>query len=464
MTYGLGKALDMKTLLRTLSVLSVVIACNPAGAAGVKNDPQALIEDYVREPLPDGFQVVNTPIEGPVFADANGKTLYFWPMRAMRGGGNAGEQKGKPTCDDHRYTENAGLMSPYPGGYVLPEVETRPSCAQVWPPVLASVDDKPVGKWTVVDRPEGRKQWAYDGYPLYTSVLDQKPGDTLAATKIDDVGARGATRKIAAPKPRAPAQFEVYPVIQGHLLGTPDGYSVYTSDKDGPNKSNCNAACLADWSPVLAPVTAEAEGDWSIIEKSPGIRQWAFKKKPLYTHITEEKPRGYEGSDVPGWHNVFTHLPPPPPKKWTVQSSDAGLVLADERGKTIYTYNCNDDALDQLSCNHPNDPQVYRLTMCGKGDPAKCLVNFPYVLAEKNDQGDGYAWTVMHIDPQTGRRAASDQAGSLRVWAFRDRPVYLCWQDQKPGDIECDSWGEFNGNRNGYKAYWLRDDYEDNAG
>ncbi len=444
-------------------LLSLAIASSAAVAAGAKDDKLALVEEYVSTPLPAGFQVVYTPLEGPVFADATGKTLYTWPIRNLRVG-YAGEQKGKPSCDDHVYTENAGLMSPYPGGFVLPEVETRPSCTQLWPPVLAADDAKPVEKWTVVVRPDGRKQWAYDGFALYTSILDKKSGDTLGGTKIEDVGERGATRQIAAPAPKTPAQFKVYPVIRGHLLGVPAGYSVYTSDKDRPNKSNCNAACLTEWSPVLAPETAKTDGDWGIIESSPGIRQWTYRKKPLYTHIAEERPRSYEGSDVPGWHNVFTHLPPPPPKGFSVQANDAGQVLADRRGLTLYTYTCTDDAVDQQTCNHPMSPQIYRLTICGKGDPAKCLETFPYVLATKDDQGDGFAWSVLDIDPMTGKKATPGQPGSLRVWGFRDRPVYTCFRDHKPGDTECDSWGEFHGNRNGFKAYWLRDDYFDNAG
>ena len=80
-----------------------------------------------------------------MFADAKGKTLYNWPRTGLRNG-DAGEQKGKPTCDTHKYTENAGLMSPYPGGYILPEVEKRLSCAEMWPPVLAPDDAKTVGK------------------------------------------------------------------------------------------------------------------------------------------------------------------------------------------------------------------------------------------------------------------------------------------------------------------------------
>jgi hypothetical protein len=69
----------------------------------------------------------------------------------------------------------------------------------------------------------------------------------------------------------------------------------------------------------------------------------------------------------------------------------------------------------------------------------------------------------MLIDPTTGRRATERQPGALRVWAYRDRPVYTCWRDRAPGDANCDSFGEFNGRRNGYRAFWLRDDFGDSA-
>jgi predicted lipoprotein with Yx(FWY)xxD motif len=50
-------------------------------------------------------------------------------------------------------------------------------CAKAWPPFVASADAKPEGKWTIVDRTDGTKMWAYDGKPLYTFVKDKKPGD-----------------------------------------------------------------------------------------------------------------------------------------------------------------------------------------------------------------------------------------------------------------------------------------------
>ncbi|ACK49822.1 Secreted repeat of unknown function [Methylocella silvestris BL2] len=51
-------------------------------------------------------------------------------------------------------------------------------CAANWPPVTAASDDKPSGKYSVITRDDGSKQWAYGGKPLYSWVKDTKPGDT----------------------------------------------------------------------------------------------------------------------------------------------------------------------------------------------------------------------------------------------------------------------------------------------
>jgi hypothetical protein len=41
--------------------------------------------------------------------------------------------------------------------------------------------------------------------------------------------------------------------------------------------------------------------------------------------------------------------------------------------------------------------------------------------------------------------------------------VYTCSLDRQPGDANCDSFGEFNGRRNGFRAFWLRDDFGNSA-
>ena len=51
-------------------------------------------------------------------------------------------------------------------------------CAENWPPLIADAGAKPEGDFTLVDRTDGSKMWAYKGWPLYFWVKDEKAGDT----------------------------------------------------------------------------------------------------------------------------------------------------------------------------------------------------------------------------------------------------------------------------------------------
>lgn len=46
------------------------------------------------------------------------------------------------------------------------------SCAVAWPPLRVSARARPVGRWTVVTRPDKVRQWAFDGKPVYTFARD----------------------------------------------------------------------------------------------------------------------------------------------------------------------------------------------------------------------------------------------------------------------------------------------------
>jgi len=94
-------------------------------------------------PPEPAHKVVDTAI-GQVLATGRGMTLYV----------NGNDMTpGVSTCDDR--------------------------CALNWPPLVALDDAKPVGKWTVLLRADGLKQWAYDGKPLYGWHEDRRQGDTL---------------------------------------------------------------------------------------------------------------------------------------------------------------------------------------------------------------------------------------------------------------------------------------------
>jgi predicted lipoprotein with Yx(FWY)xxD motif len=452
--------------LRVLTVAAVVlIGAAGASAASGSQPASALREDYVPVPMPPGFTVQATELEGPVFADPQGKTLYVWPYDQLRNGAT-GDPKNTSACTDQVTTVTAGLMSPYPPGLALPEVDKRRSCAAEWPAVLAADDAKPVGRWTIFTRKDGRKQWAYAEHALYTSALDHAAGDTMGGSnRTMDLGNQKgsgdapAVHRPVGPPSALPPGFTVVTAALGRLLVTEKCIAVYSFDKDTPNKSSCDAACTRMWSPILAPATAQAKGSWTIFERAPGVRQWAFRSRPLYIDATDTRLFSLTGNDVPGWHAVYTQQAPTLPADFVTQDTEAGVVLADRGGKTIYVYNCGDDSLDQLACDHPDAPQAYRLAVCGGGSAAKCIKTFPYVPARPGSRSSSRTWSVMTIDPLTGHRAAAGAPGALQVWAYRDRPVYTYVGDLRPGDINGHDRGEFAGKRNGFQAFILRDEF-----
>lgn len=76
-----------------------------------------------------------------IYTDATGMTLYTYDK----------DEAGKSNCYD--------------------------KCAANWPPLKADANAKAEGEWTIVDRTDGTRMWAYEGKPLYTFIKDKKAGD-----------------------------------------------------------------------------------------------------------------------------------------------------------------------------------------------------------------------------------------------------------------------------------------------
>jgi predicted lipoprotein with Yx(FWY)xxD motif len=66
-------------------------------------------------------------------------------------------------------------------------------CEKEWKPFLAPKDAQPRGHWTLYDRPDGTKQWAYRTYALYTHPTDV--ADTVYGTERVDVAFDGGFGK-----------------------------------------------------------------------------------------------------------------------------------------------------------------------------------------------------------------------------------------------------------------------------
>lgn len=441
--------------------LAIVAACLYGVSALAASTPTR--EEIANVPMPPGFKIVSTELEGPVFADPAGKTLYMWPYYFSNASSNsAGDRKGQSTCTDKVITVTAGIEAPFPPNLILPELDKRQSCVAEWPPAYAAETAKPVGDWTIITRQDGRKQWAFGGQAAYTSVLDQQPGDTLGGTSKNRIGNAGrAPRRYTLDAPAvAPPGFKVLSTAMGRLVVTDSRHAVYASTRDKPNKTNCYADCTLTWKPILAPATAQPQGEWTVFEREPGVLQWAFRKQPLYTYVADVRLPAVHGAELGEWRNVYTQAGPAAPDGFTVQASETGDVLADKNGKTIYVYNCIDDSADGQSCDTPDSPQAYRLAICGGGDAERCVKNFPYVEAASNAKIPSRTWSIISIDPMTGHKA---ETGGLRVWAYRGRPVYTFSGDQAPGDIGAMNRGEWFGAQNGYYAFILRDYFFDQA-
>lgn len=108
--------MNIRTILMSAAALALTTSIAFAAPAGIKTMDKVLV-------------------------DANGMTLYTFDKDAT----------GVSNCYDQ--------------------------CAQNWPPLAVSSGESAEGSYSIVERTDGTKQWAYDGNPLYLWIADQAPGD-----------------------------------------------------------------------------------------------------------------------------------------------------------------------------------------------------------------------------------------------------------------------------------------------
>lgn len=95
-------------------------------------------------------------------------------------------------------------------------------------------------------------------------------------------------------------------VADGVLVG-PNGMTLYTFDKDtaGSGKSVCNGPCATNWPPLMAADADKASGDFSVLTRDDGKKQWAVKGKPLYFWAKDVRAGDKTGDGVLNvWHTA----------------------------------------------------------------------------------------------------------------------------------------------------------------
>jgi predicted lipoprotein with Yx(FWY)xxD motif len=220
-----------------------------------------------------------------------------------------------------------------------------------------------------------------------------------------------------------PLGIGVHMTPGGEVFADPAGLTLYVYDKDTvPGVSTCLEACAVSWPPVAAAAGARPFGDWSLVERPGGVRQWAYRGKPLYRYALEQKPGWAMGDGGGSWNLALTswQFPqrnsgraaagpkeepielPPSPGGVGGRRAEGSAVMADHRGMTLY-------AASGAACGGP------------------CLDKRPRFTAPMAAVPIG-EWTI---------------AGAARQWAYRGQPVHTCADDRKPGEVACETASEW---------------------
>lgn len=243
-------------------------------ALGVGWPAQAGAQEAALPATPAEITFGSTPI-GPVFADAEGYTLYV----------------------TRRDTE--------------PDVSTCfGPCASVWRPVRAAAAARPFDDWSLVPRGDGAPQWAYRGRPLYRYRHEEEKdwaigqGNVWQIATVDPFPVRGGRRRSYLRAGVRQTRFGVRGAPPGIVAETTP-LGVVLADAQGMTlyiaPPACRHACAAEWPPLRAPAAAVPFGDWSVAPHPSGVAQWVYRGRPLSRCARDAAPG--EAACVPdgGW-------------------------------------------------------------------------------------------------------------------------------------------------------------------
>lgn len=132
--------------------------------------------------------------------------------------------------------------------------------------------------------------------PLRTALL-------LAATACVVSACSG----LSAHSQSALNHSEMPPAIDanGVMVGTVNRMTLYTFDHDSSTASACQDACAEKWPPLYAPDYAVPRGDFGVINRHDGKKQWTLANKPLYFFSQDIRPGDKNGDNAKGLWHVF---------------------------------------------------------------------------------------------------------------------------------------------------------------
>jgi predicted lipoprotein with Yx(FWY)xxD motif len=205
-----------------------------------------------------------------------------------------------------------------------PNCVTSP-CTDHWSPYLAGQLAKPINTLTIVDRGDGLYQWAFKGKPLYSYDGDVEPGDANG-DGVDGRWHAAAVFRNFMPDGiviarnrfggRNLAMTNGRPLyIRDRVVGTENGQNLRIGSRGRPKVGQilgtaaCDAECTETWHIFAAPADAQGSGDWGVVTRDDGTKQWVYRGYPVYSFTGDTKPGdmlGNETYQIMGENDPFT--------------------------------------------------------------------------------------------------------------------------------------------------------------
>lgn len=170
-----------------------------------------------------------------------------------------------------------------------------------------------------------------------------------------------------------PPEITIQQTPAGPMFADTQGFTLYVTERDAePGKSSCVEACIAEWPPVRASADAKPFGEWSLVPRTDGASQWAYRDRPLYRYRREGRPGWAEAQNDFWRYASVVSFPvrggrgrgrgfvqivaktkisvPGVPGGIAGQMTPRGAVFTDAEGMTLYTpaprANCSGRCLD----------------------------------------------------------------------------------------------------------------------
>jgi predicted lipoprotein with Yx(FWY)xxD motif len=172
-------------------------------------------------------------------------------------------------------------------------------CGEEWRPLAAGAIARGVGDWSVIAREDGTRRWAYKGQAVFTYAKDDTPGEPTT-----DLG--GGWHPLVEYEAPLPAEVtirttETAAVFAEKSTGRTlyyEGFAHRPYQYLGFNHRpylygtvNCYNECAKAYPPLLAPADAKPIGEWWVITRVDGSKQWGYRGVPVYTYADDQPGR-----------------------------------------------------------------------------------------------------------------------------------------------------------------------------